>query len=305
MTFKSILLSITIVIITTTTYAQTENNVDITPHWQKDESHAVKINTTTVDSISGKTQKFLSTFDVKFNVEEQTENGFKIAWTYTNVKLALNEPLVENIVLAKLINTKLQLKLSAVGQFEELLNVDEVRISANKIIDGLIISSKLNPTMNTQFKAIKQLIISNQGLEIALLKQIKFYLFSFGYNYKLNQVQTNNIKFPNPFSGQPFDGLEKVELTKLDYKNSICVVETSKIIDGKTVKIAAIDYIKKVTNSNSKALNEISNAKLLITENTMQQIDFSKGLVQKSFFKRVMKLGFQNRTTVIAIETLL
>jgi hypothetical protein len=158
--------------------------------------------------------------------------------------------------------------------------------------------------MNAQYKAAKQLIASKQGLEIAILKQIKFYNFSFGFNYKLNFVQTNNIKFPNPLGGQPFDAVEKVQLTKLDTKNSVCTIETNKIIDGKALKNSVIDYVTKATNSNPQAIDEMNKASLEITENTMQQIEFSKGIIQKSFFKRTMNLGFQNRTTLLEIETL-
>jgi hypothetical protein len=43
--------------------------------------------------------------------------------------------------------------------------------------------------------------------------------------------------------------------------------------------------------------------KLEFTESSMQQLDFSKGIVQKSNFTRKMNFGFQNRTTVLEIET--
>ena len=57
------------------------------------------------------------------------------------------------------------------------------------------------------------------------------------------------------------------------------------------------------TNSNPQAIDEMNKASLEIAENTMQQIDFSKGIIQKSFVKRTMNLGFQNRTTLLEIET--
>ena len=303
MTLKSLGLFFTALILTAITFGQTENSVDITPHWKNSETHFVKIKSTTTDNNNGKSQNYLSTFDAKFIVKEASDSGFKVEWTYTNSKLAENEPVLENQIVAKLTNTKLLIKLSDVGKFVELINVDEVKVIANKVVDELIVNSSTNPTMNVQYKAAKQLITSKQGLEIAILKQIKFYNFSFGYNYKLNFVQTNNIKFPNPLGGQLFDAVEKVQLTKLDTKNSVCVIKTNKLIDGKTLKTAVIDYVKKATNSNPQAIEEMNKASLEMTENTMQQIDFSKGIIQKSFFKRTMNLGFQNRTTILEIET--
>ena len=303
MTLKSLGFCVTAFISATTSYGQTENSVDVMPHWKNNETHSVKIKSTTTDNNNGTTQSYLSTFDAKFIVKEASDSGYKVEWTYTNSKLADNEPVVENQIVAKLTNTKLLIKLSDVGRFVELLNVDEVKATANKIVDELIANSAGNPTMNAQYKGAKQLIASKQGLEIALLKQIKFYNFSFGFTYKFNFVQTNNIKFPNPLGGQPFDAVEKVQLTKLDTKNSVCTIETNKIIDGKVLKTSVIDYVKKATNSNPQAIDEMNKASLEMTENTMQQIDFSKGIIQKSFFKRTMNLGFQNRTTLLEIET--
>jgi hypothetical protein len=303
MTLKLPVLCITALILAIATYGQTESSVNIMPHWKNNETHSVKIKSTTTDNNNGKAQNYISTFDAKFIVKEASDSSYKVEWTYTNSKLADNEPVIENQITAKLINTKLLIKLSAVGRFLELLNIDEVKIKANKVIDELIANSAANPTMNTQYKAAKQLIASKQGLEIALLKQIKFYNFSFGFNYKLNFVQTNSIKFPNPLGGQPLDAVEKVQLTKLDTKNSVCTIETNKIIDGKTLKTSVIDYVKKLTNSNPQAIDEMNKASLEMTESSMQQIDFSKGIIQKSFFKRTMNLGFQNRIILLEIET--
>jgi hypothetical protein len=303
MTLKSLSLCVILFILTGSSYGQTDNSVNVTPHWKNNETHSVKIKSTTTDNNNGKALTYLSTFDAKFIVKEVSDSSYKVEWTYTNSKLADNEPVVENHIIAKLINAKILIKLSGVGRFVELLNVEEVKDFANKVIDELITSSASNPTMNVQYKAAKQLIASKQGLEIALLKQIKFYNFSFGYNYKLNLIKTNNIKYPNPLGGQSFAGEEKVQLTKLDINNSVCIIETNKIIDANALKTSVVDYVKKATNSNLQAIDEMNKASLEISESSMQQIDFFKGIVQKSFFKRTMNLGFQNRITLLEIET--
>lgn len=303
MTLKPLMLCVTAFIPAIASYGQTENSIDVMPHWKNNETHFVKIKSTTTDNNNGQLQTYLSTFDAKLTVKEASDSSYKVEWIYTSSTLADNEPVLENQIVAKLINTKLLIKLSDVGRFIELINVDEVKIITNKIVDELIANSAANPTMNVQYKAAKQLIASKQGLEIAILKQIKFYNFSFGFNYKLNFVQTNNIKFPNPLGGQPFDAVEKVQLTKLEPKNSVCTIETSKVIDGKTLKTTVIEYVKKATNSNLQAIEEMNKVNMEMTENTMQQIDFSRGIVQKSFFKRTMNFGFQNRVTLLEIDT--
>jgi len=301
MTLKSLGLFLTVFIFNITSYGQTKNSVDVTPHWKNNETHSVKIKSTTTDK-NEQVQNYLSTFDAKFVVKEATDSGYKVEWIYTNSKLADNEPVLENQIVGKLINTKLLIKLSDVGQFVELINANEIKGIANKAIDELIAKSATNPTMNEQYKFAKQLITTKQGLEIAILKQIKFYNLLFGYNYKLDFTQTNKIKYPNPLGGQPFDAVEKINLTKIDNKNSVCTIEANRVIDVNVLKISLVDYIKKATNSDPQAIDELNKANLEMSEHTMHQIDFSKGIIEKSFFKRTMNLGFKNRTTLLEID---
>lgn len=303
MTLKSLVIFVGACILTIASHGQNENSVDIIPLWNNNESYAVKIKSSTTDQKNDKTQNYFSTFDAHFTVKEVSDDGYKVEWIYTNANLSDNEPVIENQIVAKLLNTKLLIKFSDIGRFEELINSDEVMLITNKAIDELIANSTSDPTMNTQYKIAKQLVETKQGLEIAILKQIKFYHFSFGYNYSLNFVQTNDMKLPNPVGGLPFDAVEKVQLTKIDNENSVCIIETSKCIEAKKLKNAIVEYVKKATNSDPRAIDEISKAKLEFSEHTMQQIDFTKGLIQKSFFKRVINLGFQNRSHLLEIET--
>ena len=282
----------------------TDTSVKVFPHWKKGETHSLLIKSSTDDFSNGKTSNYLTTFNAKFSVSEKDTSGYIIEWTYTKATLAPNEVTLENNILANLLDTKLLIKLSLTGRFKELINVDEVKSATDKVIDKLISSSEDNPAMNVQFKAAKQIVQTKQGLEIALLKQIKFYNLSFGFNYKTNFLQTNKLKFPNPLGGQPFDAIEKVQLTKLDNQNNICVIETSKNVDGTVLKNVVIGYLKMVSKKDAAAIeSELRNEKLEFTENSVQLLDFSKGIIQKSNVTRKMNFGFQNRTTVLEIET--
>lgn len=282
----------------------TDTSVKVFPHWKKGETHSLIIKSSTDDFSNGKTNKYLTTFNAKFFVAEKDTSGYIIEWTYTKATLAPNEVTLENNILANMLDTKLLIKLSLTGRFKELLNVDEVKAATDKVVDKLISGSENNTTMNVQFKAAKQMVSTKQGLEIALLKQIKFYNLSFGFNYKTNFPQTNKLKFPNPLGGQPFDAVEIVKLTKLDNKNNICIIETNKNVDGAVLKNEVIEYLKKVSKKDATTIeSELRNEKLEFTESSMQQLDFSKGIIQKSNFTRTMNFGFQNRITVLEIET--
>jgi len=283
----------------------TNNSLDVVPHWKKDDTHLIKINVTTDDGNSDnvKSTTYISSFDARFQVTDFSDSGYIVEWVYTGVKLADNDPVLENQILAKLINQKLIVRFSKVGKFIDIENANNVKPATDKAIDDLVASTLSNPPLNMQYKAAKQIITSEQGLEAVILKHIKAYDLSFGYNYKLNYIQTNKMKFPNPLGGQPFDAVEKVQLTKLDSNTSTCVIETNKVIDGAAVKASVVDYLKKVSNADAETIDEeVAKVNLEISESTIHEINYVKGIVQHSTFKRTMNLGFQNRTTIIETE---
>ena len=215
MKLNRILLNITILSISFLSFGQNEtlktSEIEIIPHWKKNEVHSIIIKSTTTDIVKEKPFTYLTTFNANFKVLEKSETEYLVEWNYTNSILADKDPNFENNILAKLLNIKFEIKLSNYGKFIELVNVDEIRIASNKAIDELN-TKETNPNMKVQYNGVKQMIVSKQGLEIALLKYIKLYNFSFGYEYKTNFEQVNNVKFPNPLGGEPFDAVEKVKL---------------------------------------------------------------------------------------------
>jgi len=279
--------------------------VDIVAKWKKDEIYSVKIVSTIDDFAGGAKKEFKSTFSADFKIVEAGDSGYVAEWTFKNAKLAVNDPAVENHVISALGGIKLLIELSDTGQFAGLSNYTEVKPAVVKIVDALLSSTSSDVQLNAEYKAMRQLLDTKQGLEIALLKPIKFYYFSFGYTYELNKVTRNDIQFPNPLGGFGIKGVENVVMTKLDRKNSICVIETNKVIDAQLLKTAIIDWVRKASNNNSSAVAQIQKLETAMSENTMQEIDFTKGILRKSFFKRVMHLGFQNRTTLLEVETVM
>jgi len=291
-----------LLIISVSTFGQ--NSVNVIPHWKKNDTNSVIIKSKTTDSINKKSINFLSSYKANFKVLENNEKEYLVEWTYTDSNLAVGDPVFENNIIAKLLNTKIQIKLSNVGKFIELVNVEELKSASNKVLDELIKTEK-NQNIKVQYNGIKQLITTKQGLEIVLLKQIKLYHFSFGYNYNLNNEKTNNIKFPNPLGGEPFEAIEKVNLTKLDNKNSICVIETSKIVDGEILTKSVLNYLKNIYKDKFKEIDaELGKSKFKITENSIQELNFEKGSLKKSYFKRIVNLGVQNRTVVFEIDAI-
>lgn len=281
-----------------------DSSIDVMPHWQKRDVHNIEIKSTATQSANSISQSHVSSFRARFAVLELSDSSYTTEWVYTSAKLGADDPTVQDLILAKLLNHKIIVKLSATGKFEELVNFDEVRSVVDKVVDGLIASSTADKQINGEFRAIKQVISSRQGLENVLLKHIKFYVFSFGYNYTLNLTDKNHVKFPNPVNGQLFDAMETVTLTKLDKKDSVCIIESAKIVDARILKNAIVEFYKKASKEDSKEIDDqVGKANIEMSEKTMQQIDFAKGLVQKSWFKQTLRLGFQSGSEVLEIST--
>jgi hypothetical protein len=308
MKLNRILTIITILSISLLSFGQNESTkiseVEIIPHWKKDEAHSVIIKCTTTDIVKTKPIISSTTFNANFKVLEKSETEYLVEWIYSKSLIAENDPNFENNILANLLNVKFKIKLSNFGKFIELVNVDEIRTATNKVIDELN-GKETNPNMKVQYNGVKQMIISKQGLEIALLKYIKLYNFSFGYEYKIDYEQINNVKFPNPLGGESFDAVEKVRLVNIDYKNSTCKIETSKIVEGKILTKSVMEFLKRNNKDRIKEIEqEFGNKIFEITENSMQELNYEKGILKKCTFKRKINLGIQNRTVLMEIEAL-
>ncbi len=302
-----LLFSLSTFLMVTSSFGQNQNlkdsSIDVIPNWLKGEIHNLKIESTTINKVENKPNTFLSTFDATFKIIEVSESGYKIEWTYTKSILAPGDLLIENHLLSKFINTKMVVEFSNVGIFMGLVNVQEVKTKADEVIDELIANSIDDKEINLQFKAAKQIMTSTQGLEIVLLKQLKLFVLPFGYNYKLNFKEQNNIKYPNPLGGDPIEAKEIVQLTKPDNLSSFCRIETDKIVDSITLRNIIFEVAKKVSKEMEDIVQEeFRNNGFQISENTKHEINFSKGIVLNAHFKRVMKLGFQNRTTLLEIK---
>lgn len=308
MKLSRIVINITLLSISLLSFSQNESantsQIEIFPHWKKDDTHSVAIKCTTTDIVKTKPSEYTTTFNANFKVLEKSDTEYLVEWIYTKSIIGKDDPNYDNNILAKLLNIKFEIKLSNFGEFIELANVDDIRTAANKVIDELN-AKETDPTMKVQYNGVKQMIVSKQGLEIALLKYIKLYNFSYGYEYKTNFEQVNNVKFPNPLGGEPFDAVEKVKLISVDTKNSICKIETSKIVEGENLKESVINFIKKNNkNKGDEIEKEFGNKILEISENSLHEINYETGVLNKCLFKRKMNLGVQNRTVVMEIEAI-
>lgn len=279
-------------------YAQ--NSVDITANWDKGDVFKVNFVSEITDVKNKQTQTTFSSFVSKFSVDEITDSQIKTTWVYTEALLDKKESNLENIIVSKIINQPLKITLSEFGKFVSLDNVAEIRTSVAKIIDNELAKTALK-SEKALLNVAKNLIEKDQGLEILITKNIKAYLFSFGYNYIENKENTHDLEIPNPFGGANFPATETVKMSDLDENLKTCIVKTSKISEGNALKNTIINVMKQATNQKNagEIENQLKDLQLEFSESSEHLINYDKGIVNSGFYKRIMNFGVQDRIQLL------
>lgn len=279
-------------------YAQ--NSVDITANWDKGDVFKVNFVSEITDVKNKQTQTTFSSFVSRFSVDEITDSQIKTTWVYTEALLDNKESNLENIIVSKIINQPLKITLSEFGKFVSLDNVAEIRTSVAKIIDNELAKTALK-SEKALLNVAKNLIEKDQGLEVLITKNIKAYLFSFGYNYIENKENTHDLEIPNPFGGANFPATETVKMSDLDENLKTCIVKTSKISEGNALKNAIINVMKQATNQKNagEIENQLKDLQLEFSESSEHLINYDKGIVNSGFYKRIMNFGVQDRIQLL------
>ena len=279
-------------------YAQ--NSVDITANWDKGDVFKVNFVSEITDVKNKQTQTTFSSFVSKFSVDEITDSQIKTTWVYTEALLDNKESNLENIIVSKIINQPLKITLSEFGKFVNLDNVAEIRTSVAKIIDNELAKTALK-SEKALLNVAKNLIEKDQGLEVLITKNIKAYLFSFGYNYIENKENTHDLEIPNPFGGANFPATETVKMSDLDENLKTCIVKTSKISEGNALKNTIINIMKQATNQKNagEIENQLKDLQLEFSESSEHLINYDKGIVNSGFYKRIMNFGVQDRIQLL------
>lgn len=279
-------------------YAQ--NSVDITANWDKGDVFKVNFVSEITDVKNKQTQTTFSSFVSRFSVDEITDSQIKTTWVYTGALLDNKEGNLENIIVSKIINQPLKITLSEFGKFVSLDNVAEIRTSVAKIIDNELAKTALK-SEKALLNVAKNLIEKDQGLEILITKNIKAYLFSFGYNYIENKENTHDLEIPNPFGGANFPATETVKMSDLDENLKTCIVKTSKISEGNALKNTIINVMKQATNQKNagEIENQLKDLQLEFSESSEHLINYDKGIVNSGFYKRIMNFGVQDRIQLL------
>lgn len=290
-------------------YGFAQNQIDIVAKWNENDTHNVQFVSEITDTNFKNSQKNLHTtsvFDSNFLVNEVTDSYIKITWTYTKATLDSKEKNVENIIISKLINQPLKIRLSKFGKFEELENAEEIRNSMNRTLDN-----ELAKTANEPRKMIlniaKNLIAKDQNV-ILIVKNIKAYLLPYEHSYIENEAYDNNITMPNPFGGESFPAQSTVEMTSVNEDKKTCILKSeSKVTDTKRLMGEIIKAGKKVAESKKSAEDMETTLKKMqieLSDNSEYEINYDLGVINKGLIKRTINSGIKKQTRLFKLVTI-
>jgi hypothetical protein len=279
-------------------------SVDIVAKWKVNDVFPVQFTSEITDSRGSQKVFTKSIFDSKFTVNQVDDSQISITWIYSAAKMDVKENNLENIIISKILNQPLKIKLSETGKYDSLENTSEIKNSINKIL-GNELAKTSDETKKAVLNIAKNLVKTDEGVALLVTKNIKAYLFSFGYQFIENKSETHDLEISNPFGGENFLATETVEMTSVNEDQRTCIIKTKKVGNGDQLKISVVEALKKANAKNAKKIDaEIGNAALEFSENTEHIIDYDKGIVNKGFFKRTMNFGFQNRVQLLKFSIL-
>ena len=221
-----------------------DSTVQVIAYWDKGETHNYKV-------INKKTQlkneEIISSDSVVYNVElsvlDSTANSYSIQWLY---KDNVNKDL------------KVIYKTNELGEFEEVLNWEEIRDfvnrTTNSILQGLKKGETSDESLDKLEKEITSTFSTKEAIESVGVNEIVQYHMFHGVTYKLGDYMEGEIEVPNvlgskPFTANTYFGLEEI-MSDEEY-----LLKSVQSIDKEQLTVATLEYLKKLSESVGKSFD--------------------------------------------------
>lgn len=137
--------------------------------------------------------------EVKISVIDSTETSYTIEWRFRNHDIPNLDLMPE---LKDLLNQKRYVyRINEFGEFEELLNWEEVRdnmLATTKA--ALKISNALNDSENDQINSFRESLMTKEYVEQKVIEPVNIFHSFFGVQYQLGEVLESEIEIPIPIS---------------------------------------------------------------------------------------------------------
>ncbi|RKQ42942.1 hypothetical protein BXY85_3560 [Roseivirga pacifica] len=217
---KKLCLLLFLLIISKANYAQTDTlYIPFIAYWETGdiyEFEATKIKRQWDGEILTKNDSI--TYNCILKVLEETDSSYLMSWKFDSPFLGeLGLPMKLMGSIKGFFETEVIYKTNELGEFLEVINLEEIRSKTNNLIDSLIgddIEKSDGALSANTVQQIKAMLTSDQMIQGLVLKEIQFIHMPFGYEYALNETIFYEEQLPNLFGGAPLRG--DVELILLE-----------------------------------------------------------------------------------------
>jgi len=285
---KSIFLSLLFLSINVfwTPFEKIDSTIQLISNWKKGEKFKVKTSYKVEKGIPGQMLKFESELFADIVVVDSSKDSYTIEWTYTKSNISPNDNSLDNQLKASLKDLKFVYKISNAGAFVSLLNYEQIKSKVNQAFDTLLLKLGGSPS-KVQLQQTRQVVMSQQGIQTVLMKDVMAFHFALGKEYETNKIQQGQIQIPSIFGGQPYNAIETIELPIINKQTKVCIIKTNKKVKDPRFIEDTKGYLKKIATENNQTISgDIKSSDFDFSETTYHEVDYLRGVPLKSVLTR-------------------
>lgn len=254
-------------------FAQVEGkSVPFVAYWSKGDSYdfmITKIQTKWKgDQIE---QKDSTTYFTTFTVIDSTKNSYKINWK-SKLNLSNLPPQYSELLNSNTIGLDFVYTTDELGEFQGIDNWKDVREKVEEQFNLLVerLNSNLSKDIQTQTKqAMKPLfdvLLSKQGIEEIVLKELGYFHFPFGVEFDTSEVIEYEDELPNFMGGKPLKADAKIYFKEIDEENGFCSFVHEVKINPEDSKEMVKNILQQMASSRDKEIDEVLSGKFDIQD---------------------------------------
>ncbi len=283
---RTLLIAILLVICSSTASIannlKNDSTVTFITYWEKGDSYDFVMHKSKL-KYSGDTLKSETNIytDLSMSVVESTDTDYTISLTYGETAIEGDSNPVLLLLTSLTGGSEYQYKISEMGEFQELLNWQDIRDYIEKMVDTVKANIPDKQGVQQAFALITGLYDSKEKVE-ASAKSVQLYHAPYGMEYALNDKLSFESELPNPFGGNPIPAIYSLELTEINKEDGYCVLEITQTIDKVKAKEFVLDFVKKImpalANKNEEELEDKIPV-FEITDKMQFQMDLNSGWI--------------------------
>jgi hypothetical protein len=253
-----------------------------------------------VNEKEGKDLSHVKTGQVHLYVAEATETHYILHWSFRHIieegSTGDQEAEITNLLLR---DRTLIYKTSETGEFQELINWENIRKDANRILDSLIKASA-NPEYKTLLKSYRQTLQNQAGITQVMAYNTINYHYLHGSEFSRkgalkNPTEIDNIAQPN----KPFPAWIEIAVTEVkDEIGEGRFLITQTLDEEKAIPII-ISNIEKLTGEKMTRKEVKEMGVYTILDEFIIEVNLNNGWVEGFYWVRSEKIfGEENTETM-------